>query len=60
MNPNVMVAAITADGPVAIAITTLLLKHRAFSSIEHRLEVIEGGLKEFSANWRGLKPISSG
>jgi hypothetical protein len=47
MNPNVLIAAISAAGSIAIAITALLLNYRAFASIERRLEIIEGDLKEF-------------
>jgi len=47
MDSNVLIAAITAAGSVAIAITALLLNYRAFASIERRLEVMESDLKEF-------------
>jgi hypothetical protein len=47
MNPNVLIAAIAAAGSIVVAETALLLNYRAFSSIERRLEVIEGDLKEF-------------
>ena len=47
INPNVLIAVITAGGSVIIAVTALLLNSRAFSAIERRLEVIEGDLKQF-------------
>ena len=47
MDSNVFVAAITAGGSIVIAVTALILNYRAFNSIERRLEVIEGDLKEF-------------
>ena len=47
MNPNVLVAAITAGNSLAVAITALALNHRGFIAIERRLDVIEADLKEF-------------
>jgi hypothetical protein len=65
MNPNVLTAAISTAGSMAIAITALVLNYssfktlsgridsiegrfeRRFESIERRLEVIEGDLKNF-------------
>jgi len=47
VNPNVLVAAITAGNSLAVAITALVLNHRGFIAIERRLDVIEADLKEF-------------
>jgi poly-gamma-glutamate capsule biosynthesis protein CapA/YwtB (metallophosphatase superfamily) len=62
MNPNVLVAAITAAGGIAVAITALLLNSRGFTDLgvriadlggrmdrlDRRLDVIEADLKEFN------------
>lgn len=47
MNPNVLVAAITTAGSVAVAVTALVLAYRGMNSLERRLELIEGDLKQF-------------
>ena len=54
MNPNVLVAAITAGSSLAIAITALVLNHRGFSDLRsemnHRLAAIERGLDVIEAD----------
>ena len=47
MRDTVVVAAVSAGGSVAVAITALILNFRLFNSLERRIEVIEGDLKQF-------------
>ncbi len=54
MNPNILIAAISAGGSVVIAVTALLLTFRGFNSIDRqmdainrRLEVMEQDMKQF-------------
>jgi hypothetical protein len=47
VNPNIWVAVINAGGSIAIGVTALVLAYRGLNSIERRLEVIEGDLKQF-------------
>lgn len=54
MNPNVLVAAINAGGSIVIGVTALILAYRGLNSIERRLEVIEGDLKQFYRDLSGL------
>jgi hypothetical protein len=47
MSDNVVIAIIGGGSPFLTALSSLLLVYRGFSSIERRLEVIEGDLKTF-------------
>jgi hypothetical protein len=47
MSDTVTVALVSASGSVVIGITALLLNFRLFGSLEKRMEVIEGDLKQF-------------
>jgi DNA-binding IclR family transcriptional regulator len=47
MDNTVAVAIVSAGGSVAVAITALLLNFRMFTSLERRIEIIEGDLKQF-------------
>jgi hypothetical protein len=55
MNPNVLVAAINAGGSIVIGVTALILAYRGLNSIERRLEVIEGDLKQFYRDLSGSR-----
>jgi hypothetical protein len=44
MNPNVLVAAITAAGSIVIAVTALLRNYRGFSMLEGRISTLEHSL----------------
>jgi len=50
MSDTVTVAMVAAGGSVAVAITALVLNFRLFNSLERRIEVIEGDLKQFFKN----------
>lgn len=47
MSDTIAVAAISAAGSVAVAVTALILNFRLFNSLERRIEVIEADLKQF-------------
>jgi hypothetical protein len=47
MSDNVLIAIIGGSTTFLTALASLLLVYRGFSSIERRLEVIEGDLKQF-------------
>ncbi|MBV9157369.1 MAG: hypothetical protein JO097_13985 [Acidobacteriaceae bacterium] len=47
MNAAIITAMISTSGAVVIGITALVLNYRGFVSIERRLEILEGDLKEF-------------
>jgi hypothetical protein len=47
VNPNVLVAAITTAGSVAVSVTALVLAYRGMNSLERRMEIIEADLKQF-------------
>ncbi len=47
MSDNVLIAIIGESTTFLTALASLLLVYRGFSSIERRLEVIEGDLKQF-------------
>jgi hypothetical protein len=47
VNPNVLVAAITTAGSVAVSVTALVLAYRGMNSLERRMEIIESDLKQF-------------
>jgi len=44
---SISVALISTSGSVVVAITALLLNFRLFTSLEGRIEIIEGDLKNF-------------
>ena len=47
MSDNVLIAIIGGSGTLLVALASLLLVYRGFNSIERRLEVIEGDIKQF-------------
>jgi hypothetical protein len=47
VSDNVLIAIISASGTLLVALASLLLVYRGFNSIERRLEVIEGDIKQF-------------
>ena len=47
MSDNVLIAIISGSGTLLVALASLLLVYRGFNSIERRLEVIEGDIKQF-------------
>ncbi|HKD02242.1 MAG TPA: hypothetical protein VKB77_07440 [Terriglobales bacterium] len=50
MSDTVTVAMVAAGGSVIVAVTALVLNFRLFNSLERRIEVIEGDLKQFFKN----------
>lgn len=47
MSDNVLIAVIGSGSTFLTALSALLLVYRGFASIERRLEIIEGDLKQF-------------
>jgi hypothetical protein len=47
MSDNVLIAIIGGSGTLLVALASLLLVYRGFNSIERRLEVIGGDIKQF-------------
>jgi hypothetical protein len=47
MSDNVLIAIIGGSGTLLVALASLLVVYRGFNSIERRLEVIEGDIKQF-------------
>jgi len=47
MSDNVLIAIVGGGSTFLTSLSALLLVYRGFSSIERRLEVIEGDLKQF-------------
>lgn len=47
MKDTVQIALISAGGTVVVGVTALILAFRLFDSLERRIAVIEGDLKDF-------------
>jgi hypothetical protein len=47
MSDNVLIAIIGDSSTFLVALSSMLLVYRGFNSIERRLEVIEGDIKQF-------------
>ncbi len=47
MSDNVLIAIIGGSSTLLVALSSMLLVYRGFNSIERRLEVIEGDIKQF-------------
>ena len=48
MSDDVLIAIIGSSSTLLVALASLLLVYRGFNSIERRLEVIEGDIKQFA------------
>ena len=59
MSDNVLIAIIGSSSTLLVALASLLLVYRGFNSIERRLEVIEGDIKQFFRIRPGMKPKSA-
>jgi len=47
MSENALIAIVGGSGTLLVALASLLLVYRGFNSIERRMEVIEGDIKQF-------------
>ncbi len=56
MNPNILIAAISAGGSVLVSVTALILAYRGFASIDARFASIDG---RFASIERRLDLIQS-